>query len=201
MIPDEYGPSHNLSPSEKLITKRLDAISETLKDFPIICLMAAKMGYIQYTGEYASELDIEAIRYQATLLAKKDATRFHLQGEDTIALEQLYQGFTQTIGLQTQGDVFYCAHITREAGRTHETRFSFGRENKALFGEDTQRRLSTDRVRASKLLCDVIMSRFNIVHVLEGGLNMRFSNTHIFCGTQLRGSRYSSAIVARPLCI
>ena len=205
MIPEEYGPSHNLSPSEKLIARRLDEFrkdrnDETLQDFPIICLMASSLGYIPYPEEYASELDIEAIRYQATILAEEDAKQFHLQGEDPIALEQLYQGFTQITGLQTKGDVFYCAHITRGAERTHETRFSFGRKNKALFGEDTQRRLYTDRVWASKPLYDAIMSRFNVVSVLEGGLNIRFSNTPVLYGTQLRYT-YPNTILARPLAI
>lgn len=198
---EEYGPPHNLSPSERLIVERLDAIrppKEPITNFPVIYLMAATMRHVPPLKEYASDLDISAIIYQAKLLAEEDIKQFKLEGEDSTALKLLYLGFTQTIGLQTQGDVFYCAHITR-AERSQETRFSLGHNNEALWGESTDRRLYTDRAFASKPVWNAIMSRFSILRSLEG-LNVRFSDSYALYGTQLR-YRPPNTIWARPLAI
>ena len=121
----------------------------------------------------------QSLREGAIRKAREDALRYNLKGDDAIALEQLYLGFTQA-GLLENGEG-YSAKITEDTRTTYP---SSGKR---------------ERIKVSNALWNVILAEFNETKLLDKGTQIRRSSDELFSRTAIQGLAIVSVLNTDPM--
>jgi hypothetical protein len=125
--------------------------------------------------------EAERLRTTVGQKAREDAVKHGLSDEDTIALEQLYAGFTQA-------DLI-------ESGKPYEVKITLGENTGYALNTPQQ---SSEKLQASRALYEVLLSEFDSIGLWDKGIQVRRSKNPLFRRTAMQGLAIISTLEKDP---